>query len=93
MTVNKDGGYIFYGNNGIGVSFADHNEHMREFRNSHPGELEMRVSRRALINTMRPLLLANMVKETGGTMRPVSAVDWTSIVPMPTVAKHRFSPN
>jgi len=93
MTVNGGKGHIFYGNNGIGVSFADHDEHMREFRNSHPGELEMRVSRRALINTMRPLLMAGTSQETGGTMRPVSMVDWTTLAPIRRIAPHRFSLN
>jgi len=93
MTVNKDGGYIFYTRNGAGESFAEHNEHMREFRNSHPGELEMRVSRRALINTMRPLLVAGTSPETGGTMCHVRVADWTALAPMQTVVKHRFSPN
>ena len=31
MMVNKDGGHIFYTRNGAGESFAEHNEHMREY--------------------------------------------------------------
>jgi len=93
MAENKGRGHNFYTSSGTGESFAEHSERMREFRNSHPDELELKISRHALINAMRPILLAGRVRETGGTARPVSGADWTSIVPMPTVAKHRFSPN
>jgi len=93
MAENKGRGHIFYTRNGAGESFAEHNEHMREFRSSHPDQLEPKIFRCALINTMRPLLVAGTSQETGGTMRPVSAVDWIALAPIRTVTKHKFSLN
>jgi len=45
-------------------SFKEHDKQMRMFRQTHPNNLETRVSRRNLITTIWPLLTAGTMRET-----------------------------
>ena len=71
----------------------EHNESMREFHKSHATDLKVKVSRRDLINTMWPLLVANTVKETGGSTGPAGMMDWSVFVPIGEGTTRRFSSN
>ncbi len=71
----------------------EHNERMREFRKSHVSDLEMKVSRRDLIDKMWPLLVTDTLKETGGSRLLKDTLDWSILLPIQKVTACRFSAN
>ena len=73
--------------------FAEHNKQMKLFRKSHPSDWEVKVSRRDLINTMWPLLVADTLADTGGSSGLTSTEDWPTFVPLKEVMVRRLSAN
>jgi len=63
-------------------AFRKHVEQMRMFRQTHPNNLGVRVSRRDLINTMWPLLVTNTTRDTGGSRRHFNAEEWPGLAPI-----------
>jgi len=74
-------------------AFKKHDEQMRMFRQSHPNNLGVRVSRRDLINTMWPLLVTNTTRDTGGSTGLTSSTDWSVFVPIEEVITPSFRSN
>ena len=73
--------------------FRKHVERMRMFRKSHPINLGVRVSRRDLINSMWPLLVANTMRDTGGSTGLTGTMDWSVFVPIREIAQPGSSQN
>ena len=74
-------------------SFKKHVEQMRLFHQSHSNNLDVRVSRRKLINTLWPLLVTNTMRNTGGSTGPAGMMDWSVFVPIGEGTAYRFSLN
>jgi len=97
---NRD--YRFESNGGnSSSSFKKHNEHMREFRESHASVALVnapRLDEPALLARMEPLRVSRNMMEAGGadllngTTDPL-ALDRLVLVPLSKVAKYKLSKN
>jgi len=77
-------------------TFEEHNEGMRAFRKSHAGVQLVNAPRRdqpSLLESTRPLHVADIRREIGESRRYVSPEDWSALIPMWKVARYKLSPN
>lgn len=78
------------------VSFEEHNEYMRWFRQAHA---EVAWSNRpkadelARLESMLPLRVNRATVDTGGSRFCHDAVDWSALVPLWKVASYKLSSN
>jgi len=71
-------------------SFLEHNERMRQFRESHDGDLQARVGRLGRTPTYNA---TNNVMDTVGSRDLINMKAWSVIIPLLKVNGHRFSQN
>ena len=91
---NRDYQFDPNGGNGRG-SFQEHNEHMREFRNSHANVAMVNApgcDEAALLQSMRPLQVRRFM-ETGGSALPNDTTERSTLVPVWKVARYKLSQN
>ena len=83
------------GGNGRG-SFEEHNERMREFRKSHADVAMVngpRLDESALLESTRPLHVADLMRVTRRSRCHASTEDWSAFVSVWKVALYKLSQN
>ncbi len=78
------------------VSFGKHNENMKEFRKAHAAVALVNAPRygeSAILARTEPLQLKDIIIEAGGTGFLDNAMNWSTYVPMPKVARYKLSQN
>ncbi len=83
-------------NSNRGNSFPEHSERMSGFRRSHAVVAMVNAPRRdeaALLESTRPLPVGHPVMKTGGSRFFNSPADWSALVPVLKVARHKLSQN
>ncbi len=78
------------------VSFEEHNENMREFRRAHAAVALVNAPRygeSAILARTEPLQLKDIIIEAGGTGFLDNAMNWSTYIPAPKVARYKLSPN
>ncbi len=76
------------------VSFQEHNEYMREFRKAHAAVALVNAPRydeSAILARTEPLQLKDIIIEAGGTGFLDNAMNWSTYIPMPKVARYKLS--
>ena len=77
-------------------SFQEHHERMRGFRRSHDDVALVNAPRcdeAALLESMEPLQICRTMMQTGGSRFLNSTADWSTLVPIPKVARYKLSQN
>ncbi len=78
------------------VSFEEHNEYMREFRRAHAAVALVNAPRYgepAIPARTEPLQLKDIIIEAGGTGFLDNAMNWSTYVPVPKVARYKLYQN
>ena len=67
--------------------FAEHNKHMKLFRESHDGRTSTTMN---LFNMMVPYDAGRNLAETGGSVNSIDESFWLTLVPLQGVTERRF---
>ena len=78
------------------ISFSEHNDIMRLFRQAHANIAMVngpRPHESSFLQSMHTLSANHLKMETGGLSLLVNALDWTSFLLVPRVASYKLLPN
>ena len=78
------------------ISFEKHNEYMRDFRKAHAAVTLVNAPRygeSAILARTEPLQLKDIIIEAGGTGFLDNAMNCSTYVPVPKVARYKLSQN